>query len=204
MEADGITVSARRVIVTGPPSLTALIDYTPALPSARAQLLQRFPQGSAIKCQAIYDTPFWRKKGLAGQATSETGPIRLTFDNSPPDGSPGVLLGFIEGSAARFWTGRPKAARRKAVLESFARYFGDAALRPRAYVEHDWSAEPWTRGCYVGYTPPGVLLDYGPAIRRPVGAIHWAGAEYATTWNGYMDGAVRSGEATASEVLRGL
>lgn len=70
------------------------------------------------------------------------------------------------------------------MLDCFARYFGDRARRPRAYVEQDWATQEWTRGCYVGYTPPGVLLDYGPAIRRPVGAIHWAGAEYATTWNG--------------------
>ena len=63
------------------------------------------------------------------------------------------------------------------------------------------SAEGWTRGCYVGFTPPGVLLDYGEAIRRPAGLIHWAGAEYATTWNGYMDGAVRSGERAAAEIL---
>ena len=56
-------------------------------------------------------------------------------------------------------------------------------------------------GCYVGFTPPGVLLDFGPAIRRPAGRIHWAGAEYATIWDGYMDGAVRSGEDVATTVI---
>jgi len=35
------------------------------------------------------------------------------------------------------------------------------------------------RRCYVGFTPPGVLLDYGRAIRAPIGRIHWAGAETA-------------------------
>jgi monoamine oxidase len=204
VEADGVTVTATRVIVTGPPALTALIDFSPAQPPDRAQLIQRFPQGSAIKCEAIYDTPFWRKDNLAGQVTSDTGPVKITFDNSPPDGSPGVLLGFIEGADARVWALRSASARKAAVLESFARYFGDAAKAPKGYVEMDWAAEPWTRGCYVGFTPPGVLLDYGEAIRRPAGRVHWAGAEYATTWNGYMDGAVRSGEATAAEVLAAL
>jgi monoamine oxidase len=68
----------------------------------------------------------------------------------------------------------------------------------------NWSAEAWTRGCYVGYTAPGVLLDYGAAIRAPVGRIHWAGAETSDYWNGYMDGAVRSGERAAREVLAEL
>ena len=45
---------------------------------------------------------------------------------------------------------------------------------------------------------------YGPALRRPVGRSHWAGTETSTYWNGYMDGAVRSGERAASEVLAEL
>jgi monoamine oxidase len=199
--SDRARVRARRVIVTGPPSVTSLIDYRPHLPADRMQLTQRFPQGTVIKCEAFYDHPFWRDDGLAGQATSDTGPVRITFDNSPPDGKPGVLLGFIEGHDARVYGKMTKAERRQAVLASFARYYGAKALKPTGYVEMNWSEEQWTRGCYGGFTPPGVLLDYGDAIRRPVGRVHWAGAETATIWNGYMDGAVRSGERAAAEVL---
>jgi monoamine oxidase len=199
--ADQATVHAKQVIVTGPPSLTALIDYEPQLPVLRAQLTQRFPQGSAIKCLAVYPRPFWRDAGLTGQATSDSSPVRVTFDNSPPGGTPGILLGFIEGQNARRWGARPAKQRRAAVLENFAAYFGDRARRPTRYIEMNWGAERWTRGCYVGYTAPGVLLDYGRALRAPVGRIHWAGAETATYWNGYMDGAVRSGERVAKEVL---
>jgi monoamine oxidase len=90
------------------------------------------------------------------------------------------------------------------VLNNFATYFGQAALKPRAYYEMNWSTEEWTRGCYTGYTPPGVLLDYGPALREPVGRIHWAGTETATIWAGYMDGAVRSGQRAAKEALASL
>ncbi|HEX8122649.1 MAG TPA: flavin monoamine oxidase family protein [Solirubrobacteraceae bacterium] len=194
-------VYGKQVIVTGPPALTALIDYEPALPADRAQLVQRFPQGNAIKCQAIYDEPFWRADGLAGQVTSDADPVRITFDNTPPDGTPGVMLAFIEGHAARVWARRPPEERRAAVLGNLATYFGERAGTPRDYVEMDWAGEPWTRGCYVGFTPPGVLLDYGEAIRAPVGRVHWAGAEMATIWNGYMDGAVRSGSDAARAVL---
>jgi monoamine oxidase len=199
--SDHATVKARSVIVTGPPALTAQIRYEPDLPQGRAQLLQRFPQGSAIKCEAIYDRPFWRDKGLAGQVTSDTGPVRITFDNSPPDGSPGIMLGFIEGQAARQYGPKPAAERRAAVLANLVTYFGPEAAHPRDYLEMNWSAEPWTRGCYVGYTPPGVLLDYGEAIRAPVGRMFWAGAETSDYWNGYMDGAVRSGKRAAREAL---
>ena len=202
--SDRMTVVAKSVIVTGPPSLTAYIDYEPMLPAQRAQLLQRFPQGNAIKCIAVYDKPFWRDKGLAGQVTSDAEPVRLTFDNSPPDGTPGIMLGFIEGHAARIWGRKTFNERRAGVLANFATYYGSEAQNPKQYFEMDWSNERWTRGCYVGFTPPGVLLDFGEAIRKPVGRIHWAGAETATLWNGYMDGAVRSGERAAREALGDL
>src|SRR3546814_14405611 len=57
--------------------------------------------GTVIKVQCVYPTPFWREAGLNGQATSDTGPVKLTFDNSPPDGSVGVMMGFIEGEDGR-------------------------------------------------------------------------------------------------------
>ena len=85
------------------------------------------------------------------------------------------------------------------ILESFRRYFGKRAGEPREYVECDWSEEEWTRGCYGGHMPPGVLTRYGPALRDPIGRIHWAGTESATRWTGYMDGALESGRRSASE-----
>ena len=44
----------------------------------------------------------------------------------------------------------------------------------------------------------------GPALRAPVGPLHWAGAETATVWNGYMDGAISSGEDAARAALAAL
>jgi monoamine oxidase len=203
VHADELTVHGRAAIVTGPPSLTGLIRYEPDLPTARAQLLQRFPQGSAIKVQAVYPRPFWRRRGLAGQVTSDTGPIRLTFDNCPPDGSPGVMLGSVEGHSARVFGALSARRRRADAIACFVRYFGRQAANPIGYIEMNWSAEPWTRGCCVGFAPPGVLTDYGHAIRAPFGRIHWAGAETSDYGNGYRDGAVRSGERAAREAIAG-
>ena len=201
VQTDQFAYKGKAVIVTGPPSLTAMIEYEPILPPLRAQLTQRFPQGSAIKVEAIYKTPFWRAHGLSGQVTSDTGPIKITFDNSPPDGTPGVMLGFVEGEAARQFMVMSAKARRSAALACFVRYFGQQAADPIGYIEMNWSAEQWTRGCYGGYLAPGVWTDYGPWVRQPIGRIHWAGAETSDYWNGYMDGAVRSGERAAAEAL---
>jgi monoamine oxidase len=201
VHADGNVVRGRRAIVAVAPALAARIAYDPPLPGYRDQLTQRMPLGTVAKCMAIYDEPFWRGEGLSGQATSDRGPVRLTFDNSPSDGSPGVLLGFLEGQRARELGRLPEHERRTAVIDCFTRLFGPRAAMPDAYVERLWAEEEWTRGCYGCHMPTGAWTGYGSALHPPVGTLHWAGAEYAHVWNGYMDGAVRSGEATAAEVL---
>ena len=195
---------ARRVIVAIPPALCGRIGYEPALPGYRDQLTQRMPQGSVIKCMAVYDVPFWRDEGLSGEATSDVGPAKLTFDNTPPSGSPGVLVGFLEGTRAREYGRFTAARRREAILSGFARLFGDRAGRPERFIERVWADEEWTRGCYGCYMPPGGWTGFGQALRTPIGPIHWAGAETATVWNGYMDGAVQSGQRAASAVLTAL
>jgi monoamine oxidase len=199
--SDAQTVTTKRVIVAIPPTLASRIDYSPPLPPLRDQLTQHMPNGTLMKFEAIYSTPFWRAKGLNGQAVSENGPVKVTFDASPPDGSPGILMGFVGGHDARVYEQRPANELRAAALQNLANYFGTEALSPQRMLTFNWSTEVWNRGCPVAVLAPGTLVDFGKALRQRVNRIHWAGTETSTYWNGYMDGAVRSGERAASEVL---
>ncbi len=165
----GLTVRARRAIVAIPPTLAGRVAYDPPLPARRDQLTQRMPQGTVIKTMAIYERPFWRAAGLSGQATSDAGPARVVFDNSPPDGTPGVLLGFLEGRLARQWGARPAAERRAAVLAGHARLFGERAAAPERFLERVWAEEEWTRGCYGCLMTTGGWTEYGRALRAPIG-----------------------------------
>jgi monoamine oxidase len=190
----------KRVIVALAPTLAGRIEYEPAMPALRDQLTQRVPQGSVIKFEAVYPRPFWRSAGLNGYSYSDRPPVHFTYDNSPPSGHPGVLLGFVCGQEARRLGQLSAGARRRGVLASFTRLFGSDAAHPRSLIEHNWANEVWTRGCYGGFMPPGVWSDFGSALRAPVGRIHWAGTETAEVFMGYMDGAVRSGERAAREL----
>jgi monoamine oxidase len=204
VHADNATVSCRRVVVALPPHLAGRIVYTPQLPALRDQLTQRMPIGSLIKTIGVYDKPFWRAQGLNGQVTSDQGPVKVTFDASPASGTPGVMLGFVDGDDARALSDLPGPARRARELESYVRYFGARAGKPRMFFDQVWDREIYTGGCPVGVMPTGVMTEYGSILRTPQGRIHWAGTETATVWNGYMDGAVQSGERAAAEVLKEL
>ncbi len=199
VEADS-TLRARRVIVAVPPPLRAAIDFSPELPDPHRRVPASAPLGHLIKCVATYPTPFWREAGLSGEALSDIGPATLTFDNSPPAGTPGVLLGFVGGKDAGRHAALPDRARREAVLGGLTRLFGPRAAEPRLYVEQDWRAERWSGGGPTFVVPPGGWRVAGPGLRAPAGPIHWAGTETAGRWAGFMDGAVSSGERAANEV----
>jgi monoamine oxidase len=204
VHSDLLTVRARRVIVAMAPTLTSRIRYEPGLPAARDHLTQRFPQGTLVKVAAVYKTPFWRHRGYNGQAFDTGGPVSQTFDDSPPSGRPGVVFGFVGGDHARKYVTMSRPSRRAAVLRQFERYWGPQARHVIGFLETIWAAELWTQGCPVGIPTVGTLTTYGPHLRAPVGRIHWAGTETSDYWNGYMDGAVRSGERAAREVLAEL
>lgn len=205
IEVEGAdAIRARRTIVAVPLPLRGEIEFEPALPEAHRQLVETVHFGRLIKCAAVYERPFWRERELSGEALSDLGPATLTFDNSPPSGSPGVLLGFVGGGDARAHSRLSESERRAAVLAGFARLYGEEAAEPRLYIEQDWGAERFSGGGPTFLMPPGLWSSAGAALREPIGPIHWAGSETADRWAGFMDGAVRSGERSADEVATAL
>jgi len=197
-------VSAQRVVVTVPPHLMGSVAFMPALPARRAQLHQRMPIGSSTKIITRYPTAFWRVAGFSGEVVSDGPIVNLVFDVTDPEGTHPALVSFLLGERARRWGETGPDARREAVIGELARFFGSQAEAPLHVVEKDWNADPHARGCSVGLLATGAMQACGEALRPPCGRIHWAGTETATVWNGFMEGAVRSGERVAAEVLGAL
>ena len=180
VHADGATVRGRRAIVAIAPTLAGRIAYDPPLPGYRDQLTQRMPLGTVVKCMAIYDEPFWRADGLTGQATSDAGPVQAHLRQLAAGRLARACCSASSRAATRASSGGVgPEERRTAVIDCFARLFGPRAATPDDYVEQLWAEEEWTRGCYGCHMPTGGWTNYGPALRAPIGPLHWAGAEYA-------------------------
>jgi putrescine oxidase len=201
VEAGEHSVTARRAIVAIPPNLTGAIRFDPVLPAWRMRAEQAISQGSVIKVLAVYDHPFWREDGLAGEAFAPYQLVHEAYDNSPPSGEPGVLVTFLAGEYCEYAERIGPEARRSEVLDGLATFFGDEALRPVDYIEVDWSAEEWTRGAYSATFEIGGLARFGADLRRTVGPFHWACTDISGVGNMHMEGAIRSGRAAAHAVL---
>jgi monoamine oxidase len=199
----GLQIRARYAVMAMPPAAAARLDFDPPLPPLRRELHQRAPMGRYFKVLVTYEKPFWRAAGFSGEVASVRGPITATYDDDPGDGT-GALLNFIGGDNALHWAALPPDQQKQAVLGCLARWFGDAAFHPTAYGFNDWTAQRFTGGAPVACLAPGVLSRLGPALRAPCGRIHWAGTEAALKWTGYMDGAIRAGEAASVAVAERL
>lgn len=201
VHTEDVAVTAARAVVAVPPNVAGLIRYEPALPAWRMRLHQAMTQGDVIKVLAVYDEPFWRRDGLAGEGFAPYELVREVYDNTPPAGIPGVLCTFLAGEKAQAAERLDPAERRRLVLDGLARFFGPRALEPVDVIERDWSQEEWTRGAYAATFGIGGLSRYGPDLDRPVGPIHWACTDIAGVGHMHMEGAVRSGRAAARAVL---
>lgn len=189
--------TARRAIIAIPPGLVKSLAID--LPPGHRTYVDGVRAGPVVKCFAAYARPFWRERGLSGEAFLPRGTVRAVVELA---GTPPVLLAFIVGPPAGRWAARDPADRRAEVLANLAAHFGDDAEHPVDYLEQDWAAERYSAGC-VAATPPEVLV-HGARWREPVGRIHIAGTETAIRWPGYMDGAIEGGERAAAELLAAL
>lgn len=192
---------ARRVIVCVLPTLVSKLNFSPALPQPKSALHAKLAMGSAIKYWVVYDRPFWREQGFNGTVVRDDVPCSPCFDVSPTGQEKGVLAGFFDGDHALNHGDVGHEDRKQLVLGMLADHFGEAATTPIEYADEDWTAETWSGGCYGAYAAPGIYARYGAWLRRPIGPLLWAGTETSPEWTGYIDGAIRSGERAAEDVL---
>ncbi|TFV94252.1 flavin monoamine oxidase family protein [Algoriphagus kandeliae] len=195
--------SSNRVILAVPPPLLKKIHFEPGLSSEKSELLDNYAMGRVGKCFMIYQTPFWREDSFSGQVVSDDPLTHQTlFDCSTVDGKYGILMGFTIGNRADEYFGRSEEDRKKRMISQLVQYFGEKAKDPIQYIDFTMSDETWSQGCYAGLMPVGAWTTWREAYRKPEGNLHFAGTEAATVWHGYIEGAVRAGEAAALEIIK--
>lgn len=196
--ADGAQVRAAQVLLTLPPWLVSEIGFTPGLPRWRAEVTERTSPGGIVKAFVIYDNPWWQADGFSGQSSADSGAVRVTFDCS--DDGPGVIMGFFEEDEARYLAGKSAGQREEAFISSLEVIFGPKARLPHRYVERDWAAAEFSKGSHGAHFAPGIWTAAGQQLSESVGRVYFAGSEYAARFNGYLEGALRSGRETARKI----
>ena len=189
------TWRAAQVLLALPPRLAETrIAFSPALPEVLSRRWRATPTWMAphAKYLAVYDTPFWRERGLSGEARSACGPLGEIHDASIPGGS-AALFGFF-GVPAAVRKEVSEAALREACRTQLARLFGPQAAAPRGEFIQDWALESYTAtladldsvGHHAEAPPPAAAS--GPWCGRLMGVA----SEWSPQFPGYVAGAIEA------------
>ncbi|RDW66794.1 amine oxidase-4 [Coleophoma crateriformis] len=202
----GTVFYSKKVILSIPTPLYKDITFTPPLSGAKLALTNSTKLGCTSKMILCYEKPWWRSQDLSGMTQSFRGPYTITRDTSNDSAGHYSLTSMPGADAARAWGTLPAHERRAQILAQVAEIFGNAeeAYRPIEIFEMEWSKEEFSKGCPCPVMPPNALSNWGFALREPFGGVHFVGTETAYEWKGYMEGAVRSGERGAEEVVLAL
>lgn len=191
---------ARRVVVAVPPLVLRRIAFDPWLPPELLEQLDVYTPGTVVKAVAVYERPFWRERGWSGMSLQSRGLFTATFDATKSVEGPHALLGFAFGEQAQAIEDADDAARDAMLRAGFAETFGDDAASPTHLAHHRWASDEWAQGGYTAMMKPHGWLRARPTATERWGRIHWAGSEQSAAFNGYIEGAVRSGYAAADEI----
>lgn len=193
-----LRIDARYAIVTAAPSHRANIEFTPDLPEGHYGLSRSWRLGALSKAFVAYERPFWRDRGLSGEAVSDSDTVFLTFDVSPDADGPGILMVFCD---ARGVDHHDRDERARLVIRQLMHLYGDDARRIIDYQDFSWGNDTFAPGGPNPAVAPKAWTTFGRYLREPVGLIHWAGTETADQYSGTMNGAILSGHRVAGEVL---
>ncbi|RDW81028.1 putative flavin-containing amine oxidase [Aspergillus mulundensis] len=208
VQAGGAVYAARKVIITTPSPAMKSIAFHPKLPPAKQAWIDSTTYGYYTKAMMEFRSPFWVEKGFCGLAQSFTGPAGVIRDTSSPEDRKYILTCFMGGDPGRAWAALSTKEREQNLLLQIGKLFNTPDIE-NLFVQmttYEWVNDEWAGwGCPCTALTPGVLDTLGPdALRESSGNLHFAGTETAGEWKGYMEGAIRSGERAAAEVLKSV
>lgn len=186
---------AKHVVLAIPPA-TALskINFSPNLPSDLVMIARQTPvwMGATTKVVAIYDSPFWRSKGLAGSAMSHAGPLREIHDISDEECTFGALFGFTRGEVIE-----------SEITAQLGELFGSEASEPKQLIIKNWSTEEFTSPSDV-FDLNNYQLYGSDLLRAPYfdGQLYFSSTETAIDSPGHVQGALSAARRTADALLR--
>jgi monoamine oxidase len=180
-------------IVAVPMAVLRGLPFSPPLPEAHRRAWRRaglahnaklhVPLTRAAAPSAVQSVPgkFWT--WTAADATGQVQPVVHAFGGTE-EGL--AALAVADGPAA--WASRVAALR------------GELALDTGRALLTTWNDDPWAGESYSALTTTVADGD-DEILAAPAGRIHFAGEHTAGDWAGLMEGALRSGERAAREVL---
>jgi monoamine oxidase len=194
-----LTIHSDLAILAIPLTTARLIDFNSSLPPVHQRMVNEVSYGAVTKVMIQYRKRFWDQTGWNGRLTADS-PIVITWlATSHLESEEGIITAYTGGGPGARLAALSDEARIQLAVGEIEKVFpGSSDL-----IEHTatiaWSNEPFTRGSYMALAP-GEVTAHWQTLFQPAGRLFFAG-EHATAFQGYMEGAVESGQRVAASIL---
>lgn len=195
-DASGNSYRAQFVVCTIPLPLLRRVKLSPGLPPRQAAAVEKTPYGEHTDVFLNIREPYWEADGLPSSMWTDTSlgtVLRMSW------GGLGYMWIAINGPANRRWRDKTDEQVMQGVVEELGRVRPSTVGRLDPLVVQNWSRSPWTRG-HLAYMGPGQVAEFGGALMKPHGRIHFAG-EHTSQMSLGLEGAMESGERAAVDIL---
>jgi len=194
-----LTIDSTFAILAVPLSTARLIEFDPPLPAAHANMVNEISYGAITKVLIQYRKRFWDKLDWNGRMCTDL-PIGYTWHaTSHLESKDGILTVYTGGEPGVKLSALSDDERMRVVVAEIEKLFP----RSSELIEHTatmaWLNESFTRASYMALAP-GDVLKHWETLFKPVGRLFFAG-EHATPIQGFMEGAVESGQRVAREII---
>lgn len=195
--SDGDEYSCDRLIITVPVFALNKIKFTPALSSSKIDALNSLQYSRIIKSATLFNNKFWEDESFS--IISDTYSHYFYHATKFQNENKGVLVSYAIGDKADILSKMDKDARMKTVADSLKVPFGDVSSMMENNISYYWGDDEFSKGAYALYGK-GQWFSVMPVLKEKEGNIFFAG-EHVAEWQGFMEGAINTGEDAAREVM---
>jgi monoamine oxidase len=196
--AEPKSILASRVILTIPFSTLRNIEVRPPLSREKERVIDDLSYFPSTRFVLQSRTRFWRGAGLTGSARTDQ-PAEIWDSTHEVPVTRGILGATVGGALGRSLIDLSPADCLAYGVELVAQSFPPIGANFERGAVRRWAIEPWSRGAFAVFRP-GQMTSMLPVMASPEGRVHFAG-EHTSTWPGWMEGALESGERAAREVI---
>ncbi len=189
---------ADAVICTAPTKSLLKIKFNPPLPSAQTEAAQKLIYSRIIKNSVLYENRFWKDENFS--MVSDVTSHFYFHSTQTQAGKEGILTAYAIGEKADVLASQSDQRRMKIIANDLTDFSADAPKLAKAIASYAWQRDKYTGGAYALYRP-GQWFGIRPILQKPHLKVLFAG-EHLADWQGFMEGAIETGEAAAENLIK--
>jgi monoamine oxidase len=193
------TISAAFAVLAIPLTTARLIEFNPPLPALHHSMVNEVSYGAITKVLIEYRRRFWKDMGWNGRLATDQHIVQTWEATSHLDNEHGIITAYTGGAPGAKLSAISNEERTKLAVSVIEKIFPGSSDHIENTATVAWVNEPFTRGSYMALSP-GQVTKHWETLFRPAGRLFFAG-EHTTIYQGFMEGAVESGQRAAKNIM---